>query len=105
MLEAVDELDAWLRRKLAQLWDIEGRLRSAGSFNHRQLALLGHALRHPGAEYTIRSHQHSHGVAYATARADLLVLAEKGLLRKHTIGAKTMAFRVPADLEERLGRA
>jgi Fic family protein len=105
LLEAIDELDAWLKRKLDQLREIEGRLRSAGQFNHRQLALLGHALRHPGAEYTIRSHQQSHGVAYATARADLLALAAKGLLRKHTIGAKTLAFRVPADLEARLGRA
>ena len=48
--------------------------------NHRQRALLGHALRHPGYRYTYRSHGTSHGVVLQTARTDLLALASHGLL-------------------------
>lgn len=81
---------------------MESRLKNASRFNHRQLALLGHALRHPGAEYTVKSHQRSHNVAYATARADLLALARARLLGERRVGAKTMLFTAPADPEKRL---
>src|SRR5690606_16287819 len=46
------------------------------NLNHRQLALLQHALRNPGMEYTVRSHQGSHGIAQQTARTDLLALSD-----------------------------
>ncbi|MGH7556815.1 MAG: hypothetical protein ACREMD_03360 [Gemmatimonadota bacterium] len=57
-------------------------------FNHRQLALLGNALRHPGARYTIGSHQTSHDVVYQTARTDLRGLADRGLLIKRRVGRR-----------------
>lgn len=102
MLRAIDNLDHYLQRKVAQIQDVERRLKNVARFNHRQLALLGHALRHPGAEYTIKSHQRSHNVAYATARADLLALARARLLTERRIGAKTMTFLAPDDLDRRL---
>ena len=70
--------------------------------NHRQLALLAHAVRHPGWEYTTRSHMTSHNVAYATARADLFQLAELGLLDRRQRGRKLNVFLTPPDLEERI---
>lgn len=105
MIRAIDNLDQYLQRKIAQIGDVERRLRYAARFNHRQLALLGHAIRHPGAEYTIKSHQRSHSVAYATARSDLLALAKVGLLIAERLGAKTMVFRSPEDLDKRLAAA
>lgn len=105
MLRGIERLDEYLKRKISQVRKVEQSLRDASRFNHRQLALLGHALRHPGADYTIRSHQRSHDVAYATARADLLALAEARLLLQRRLGAKTMVFRAPEDLEQRLGAA
>ena len=75
---------------------IERLLRDT-SLNHRQIALLSHAVRHPGHAYTIRSHQRSHAVAYATARADLLELAGLGLLER-----RLQDFSAPPDLERRL---
>lgn len=104
MLQGIANLEIYLARKVAQIRAVEERLRNAARWNHRQLALLGHALRHPGARYTIKSHQRSHDVAYATARADLLALAEGGLLKPARQGAKTLEFQVPADLEQRLAR-
>ncbi len=102
MLRAIDNLDEYLQRKLAQIRAVEARLKNVSRFNHRQLALLGHALRHPGTEYTIKSHQRSHNVAYATARSDLLALSKAKLVIERRIGAKTMTFIAPEDLEVRL---
>ena len=102
MLRAIENLDQYLQRKIDQIRAVESRLKNVSRFNHRQLALLGHALRHPGTEYTIKSHQRSHIVAYATARADLFALSKANLVVERRIGAKTMTFRAPEDLEQRL---
>lgn len=99
---AIDELDTYLDTKVRQVQRVERMLRRATDLNHRQLALLAHAIRHPDAEYTIRSHQTSHDVAYATARADLFRLAELGLLDQRRIGRRTHVFCAPPDLGSRL---
>ena len=49
------------------------------TLNHRQVALLGHMHKHPGALYTIAGHCRSHRVSYQTARTDLLGLVQHGL--------------------------
>ena len=69
--------------------------------NHRQITLLTHALRHPGEEYRVDSHQRTHGVVYQTARADLLGLEALGLLRRTKIG-NAFHFTPVADLRERI---
>ena len=69
--------------------------------NHRQMALLTHALKHPGEAYRVEGHQRMHGVVYQTARADLMTLAELGLLHKSRSG-KAFVFTAPADLQGRL---
>jgi hypothetical protein len=66
--------------------------------NHRQLALLGHALRHPDADYTYKSHATSHRVVRQSARHDLLDLVDKGLLTQSKVG-KVVHFHPVADLE------
>ena len=99
---AIDELDTYLETKVRQVQRVERILKRSTDLNHRQLALLAHAVRHPDAEYTTRSHQTSHDIAYATARADLFRLAELGLLDQRRIGRRTHVFRAPPDLEARL---
>lgn len=69
--------------------------------NHRQVALLTHALRHPGEAYAISGHRHTHGIVYQTARADLLELCELGLLNKARSG-KAFVFIAPMDLQGRV---
>lgn len=76
-----------------------GWLRSR--LNHRQIALLTHALRHPGETYRVARHQAVHNVVYQTSRSDLLDLAELGLLEKSK-QSNAFVFRVTDRLERRL---
>jgi Fic family protein len=99
---AISELHAYLARKARQVRETEKLLRQA-DLNHRQVALLSHALRHPDAEYTFHSHQTSHGVVYQSARTDLLDLELRGLLERRTVGQR-FVFRPVPDLSERLAR-
>lgn len=101
MQKAVDELNAYLQRKVSEVQEVEGLLRISGGLNHRQRALLSHALRHPGARYSVESHRNSHGVVYETARSDLLALVEQGLLVCGKIG-RTWEFQPSDKLAERL---
>jgi len=98
---AIEELRAYLARKLAEVRETEILMRSRVTVNHRQLALLSHALRHPGFRYTIDSHQRSHNVSYQTARTDLLDLATRGLLDQTRAG-KAFVFSAADELPERL---
>ncbi len=99
----IEELYTYLKRKIEEIQETEELLRSSVALNHRQLALLGHALRHPGMRYSIEAHRVSHDVTYQTARTDLLDLAEKQLLSKTKRG-KTFLFIAPQDLAERLAK-
>lgn len=48
--------------------------------NHRQRSILGRAIKEPGSEFLIAYHKTKHNVVYATARADLLELVDRGYL-------------------------
>jgi Fic family protein len=98
---AVKELHSYLRRKVREIRDVEGLLKGSPHFNHRQLALLSHALRTPDGTYTFRSHALSHAVTHETARNDLLPLAEKGLLDRRRDG-RAFVFTPAARLPELL---
>ena len=102
ILRALDDFASYVKRKMEQIREVERLMKGSSNCNHRQLALLSHALRHADAEYSIRSHMTSHNIAYATARADLFRLAELGLLKRRQMGGKTYAFPVPQDLERRI---
>ncbi len=105
ILRALDELDAYIEEKTEQVARVEQMLRGRTDLNHRQLALLAHAVRHADAEYTTRSHMTSHSVAYATARADLFRLAELGFLVQRRRGRKLNVFLTPPDLDARIRSA
>ena len=99
--QAIADLKTYLERKVREVAETKAILRPSTGLNHRQIALLDHATRHPGMSYTFTSHGTSHDVAYATARADLLDLAERDLLNQTKRGKK-FVFIAPADLSERL---
>jgi Fic family protein len=99
--QAIKALYEYIELKVKRLRSIENQLRGIQVLNHRQRALISHALRHPRHKYTFRSHQISHNVVYQTSRLDLLDLENRGLLTSKKIG-KTWYFTPVGDLEEKL---
>ena len=99
--QSIDALNDFIRKKTTELKSLEARVQNVEILNHRQRALLSHALRHPGQRYTVMTHQNSHNVVYQTARSDLLHLRQRGLLNGRKTGRKWY-FTVPEDLETRL---
>ena len=103
--KAIRSLHDYLGRKAKEQRGMERLLAESPTLharlNHRQKALLTHALKHPGAGYHIEEHQKTHSVVYQTARADLLRLAELGLLEKIREG-RAFVFVAPEDLTTRM---
>lgn len=100
---AVEDLHRYLERKIAEVRTVERLIKGAAGFNHRQLALLSDALRHPDRAYTFGGHASSHQVTHETARTDLSDLASRELLLRRQAGRRYF-FTVPGDLAERLQR-
>lgn len=103
--QAIAALHEYLDRKSREQKETEKLLAASVSlrsrFNHRQTALLNHALRNSGTEYRVDTHQRSHNVVYQTARSDLLSLHELGLLIKTKQG-NAYVFYAPENLRELL---
>ena len=105
ILRAIRSLHSYLARKTKEIREADRWLRRSTTLrsmlNHRQVALIQHALKHQYETYTIRSHMVSHNVTYETARSDLLKLAEEGFLLQ-TMRGRAYAFLVLENLQERL---
>lgn len=105
ILRAIDALHAYLSIKQREMQETKTLIQRSnqlkGVLNHRQLALLNHALRNPNAEYSIISHETSHNVSYLTARKDLLLLRDLRILDAFKRGPQWFFFP-PPDLRARL---
>jgi len=103
--KAIAALHHYLARKSGEQKETEKLLSSSPTlrtrFNHRQVALLTHALRNQGEGYRVDAHQRSHNVVYQTARSDLLDLESLGLLERQKQG-NAYVFFAPGDLRNRL---
>jgi Fic family protein len=106
--ESIRDLHEWLTQKMSALRQTADALEGShlqNELNHRQLAVIKHALKNPGFEYSIKGHQSSHGVVYQTARTDLISLADNyGLLKRYKRGRKDV-FVVPSDLTSLISKA
>lgn len=100
IVRAIDNLHEHLRKRMRDLRETEDLLRRS-DLNHRQLALLSYALRHPEADFTYLSHARSHRVVRQSARRDLLELADKGFLQASRVG-RAVHFRPVRDLASRV---
>lgn len=107
ILAAIDGLHGYMARKRDAQYRAETLLKPgsklAKTLNHRQRALLLHALRHPDKPYTIEGHRRSHDITYQTARSDLLGLAAAKLMSKYKHG-RSFVFVPAADMAARLKR-
>jgi Fic family protein len=100
---AVQDLLAYLVKKMAEVRETESLLRRT-DLNHRQIALLTHALRHGDAAYTTHSHSESHRVTRQSARTDLANLEAREFLERRVVG-RQFEYRPAHDLQRRLQAA
>lgn len=91
-----------LRIKREEAEALRRSLGVGGDFNHRQIALLKHALKHPFSAYTVVGQQNSHGTSNQTAKNDLTALESKGLLLRGKVG-KAFVYSPVQNLAEKLG--
>lgn len=105
---AIDALYEYLARKAVEQRSAERLLRHApglaDQLNYRQVAILTHALKHPGHGYTVESHRRSHRIALQTARTDMLALTKLKLLQQGKRG-RALVFYAPEDLRARIESA
>lgn len=103
--KAIAGLHEYLARKTREQQSLEHLLAGSatlrGKLNHRQRAVLAHALKHPETGFRIDAHQRSHGIVYQTARTDLVELEKLGFLNMYKEG-RAYVFTVPADLAKKL---
>lgn len=99
--KALRELHDYVEQKSRETRSCMRLLGRFPDLNHRQQALLTHAIRHSGFAYNIANHMTRHGIAYDTARLDLLDLAKRGILDQRKIG-RAIVLISPSDLEKRL---
>ena len=98
---ALAALRIYLAEKQAEQQAMAAFLRTIPDLNHRQRALLEHALRNPAQVYTFHSHQNSHAISLLTARSDLLDLLKRGLLTETKEG-RHRGFLPASDLNSKL---
>ena len=99
ILEAIQALEDYLRREEDQERKAASQVAAIPGLNSRQARFISHALSHPKQTYTIRRHQAAQGISYQTARADLLGLADKGLLNKIQRGKAFVFVPAPAAMK------
>ena len=104
ILRAINNLQSYLTKKTSEIKQVEtilGTSPLSKTLNHRQLALISHALRHPGHLYSFESHRNSHNITYPTSRTDLLALKSLGLLEQNKYG-NAFYFRAISNMTEKL---
>lgn len=107
ILEAIIKLREYLTKKSNEVKKVEKILATSPLLkllNHRQLALISHALRNQSHLYSFESHKNSHNVSYPTARTDLLELNKLGILEQLKI-RNAFYFRSARDVYQRLQEA
>lgn len=84
--ESLADLTAHIQERVARTRKLARSIAEFDDLNHRQRALLQHAIRHPLESYTIGAHAASHRVHYQTARNDLINLVDRGYLMSWRTG-------------------
>ncbi len=103
--KAVEEFYRYMQKQLQDIektnevlseHDVKGR------YNLRQYSIIKHAIRHPGYVYSIGEHKTIHGIAYDTARKDLLGLAQTPEILIKVKDGKAYHFLSPSDINSRI---
>jgi Fic family protein len=96
---ALSALYEHIEKKTEENKAFESTLKNKFQFNYRQEQTLIHALKHPGAKYSVKEYRNSFRIAYDTARNDLLDLEQKGFLQREKRG-NAYIFSASPNLSE-----
>ncbi|WP_236254428.1 Fic family protein [Mucisphaera calidilacus] len=86
--KAREELQTYIEHKMKQSRDAQHIYRDDSRLNHRQREAIRLITTNPARVLTIAEHQERHQIVNATARTDLLKLAEWGYLTRERIGRR-----------------
>lgn len=78
----------YVRKKQTQVAQAHRVFKADPLLNRRQQELLLRVARNPDWVFSIAEHQHEQGIAYGTARSDLLYLAVRRYLERNSTGNK-----------------
>ena len=70
--------------------------------NLRQKSLIYHSIQHPDTIYTIETHKNTQGIAYDTARKDLMALVLKDFLKMEKQGRRLLLFHPTEKIIDKL---
>lgn len=104
MRESLAELTSHLTARAQRMAQLARTVAGFDSLNHRQRAVLQHAIRHPGQSYTIEGHAESHRVHYQSARNDLTDLVGRGYFEARRVG-KGKRYYASESLPKKLEQA
>jgi Fic family protein len=99
---ALNELGKYLRNKQLEIAKANELLIKFRGLNLRQKGLIYDSIQHPDTVYTIEAHKNTHGIAYDTARKDLMNLAAKGFLKTKKEGKRLLLFLSTGKAVEKL---
>ena len=99
---ALVELRKYLKKKQNEVASANQLLTKYRGLNYRQKSLVYHSIQHPDHVYTVEAHKNTHGIAYDTARKDLMTLASKCFLRKEKEGKRLFLFFPSGSAIEKL---
>lgn len=95
IIDAVDELKNHIQEERKKIHRAHIEIIDYPELNLRQARIIQHIIANPTDILTIKMHQNINGIAYQTARTDLLELAEKGWLK--TIQKGKVFYFTPTD--------
>ena len=99
---AIKSLYSYLIKQQTELQETKQFIKKYPGLNHRQYDVLHHAVSHPDATYTIKYQKNIHGVAYQTARTDLVDLEHKGFLKRTRVKGKEFFFIPSKNIHKKL---
>lgn len=97
---ALLSLHAFIKKRQKSIQDTAQWLSDVPGLNNRQYAILAHSIRYPDAPLTIKVCQQRHHTAYATTRADLLDLAQRGFFIQRKRGKEMLFYAVLERLKK-----
>ncbi|MDD5269939.1 MAG: Fic family protein [Candidatus Omnitrophica bacterium] len=99
---ALNDLRKYFKSKQHEISKANDLLNKFRGLNLRQKSLIYHSIQHPDTIYTIETHKNTQGIAYDTARKDLMALVLKDFLKMEKQGRRLLLFHPTEKIIDKL---